>query len=199
MDKRKTLRFSDELEQWLKSKKPKTIMSLNETFAEKGFAVAFLLLMLLPALPVPTAGHVLEVITIILALELVAGRRDFWLPKRLRDNPLGSAATKATGKILSLVRFFERFSRPRFADLVAHTIVRRLLGIVIIAFAVAAFFAPPLMDTFPAMGVVLIALGMLLDDIVFVIIGLLLGSIGIVLEVVFGKAALIFVKHLLHL
>src|SRR3990167_2163409 len=82
--------FSQELEDWLKSKKPKTLAGLDEVFGERSFAVIFLGLMSLPALPIPTGGitHVLELIVMILALELIAGRRNIWLPAKWKSYKL---------------------------------------------------------------------------------------------------------------
>ena len=66
--------LSDELERWLQSDRPKTIGGLVELFQEKSFAVLFVVLLAIPALPLPTGGvtHVFEVIAMLLALELVA-------------------------------------------------------------------------------------------------------------------------------
>jgi hypothetical protein len=51
-------------------------------FQEKSFAVLFVLLLGVPALPLPTGGatHVFEVIAVLLALQLTAGRNEIWLP-----------------------------------------------------------------------------------------------------------------------
>jgi hypothetical protein len=70
-------RVSDELEQWLGGDQPKTLGNLIELFGPRSFALIFVLLMALPALPLPTAGatHVLEAVTMLVALELVVGRR----------------------------------------------------------------------------------------------------------------------------
>ena len=40
----------------------------------------------MPALPLPTGGatHVFEVIAVLLALQLIAGREHIWLPERWR-------------------------------------------------------------------------------------------------------------------
>ena len=69
--------FSDQLERWLRSDGTKTLGALSEVFAEKSFAVTIVLLMFVPALPLPTGGisHVFEVITVVLAAEMVLGRR----------------------------------------------------------------------------------------------------------------------------
>lgn len=76
--------FSDELELWLAGDQPKTLGNIVELFGPRSFAVVFVLLMALPALPLPTGGatHVLEVVTMLVALQVVAGRRSIWLPER---------------------------------------------------------------------------------------------------------------------
>ena len=59
-------KVSDRLEQWFSAEGPRTLGGLIEAFGEKSFAIAFIVLMAIPALPLPTGGvtHVLEVITI---------------------------------------------------------------------------------------------------------------------------------------
>jgi hypothetical protein len=82
-----SVRLSDELERWLHDEaSEKTLGSLVETFGEKSFAILFVLLLGVPALPAPTGGatHVFEVIAALVALELIAGRREVWLPARWR-------------------------------------------------------------------------------------------------------------------
>src|ERR671936_2962208 len=80
-------RFSDQLEGWLKSDADKTLGGLIEVFEEKSFAILFVLLLGVPALPLPTGGatHVFEIIAVLLALQLIAGRDRIWLPERWRS------------------------------------------------------------------------------------------------------------------
>ena len=58
------MKVSDELERWLSSDGDKTLGSLIELFGEKSFAILFVLLLGVPALPLPTGGatHVFEII-----------------------------------------------------------------------------------------------------------------------------------------
>ncbi|MEA2335963.1 MAG: hypothetical protein QOG40_2453, partial [Solirubrobacteraceae bacterium] len=79
-------KVSDQLERWLKGDGEKTLGGLIDVFGEGSFAIIFVLLMAVPALPLPTGGvtHVFEVITMLLALELIIGRRTVWLPDRWR-------------------------------------------------------------------------------------------------------------------
>src|SRR5882672_11783665 len=84
--KRAPEKVSNQLEAWLSDDRPKTLGSLIDVFGEGSFAIIFVLLMAVPALPLPTGGvtHVFEVITMLLALELIIGRRTVWLPERWR-------------------------------------------------------------------------------------------------------------------
>jgi hypothetical protein len=69
-------KVSEDLERWLDGDSDKTLGSLIELFEEKAFALLFVLLLGVPALPLPTGGatHVFEVIAVLLALQLIVGR-----------------------------------------------------------------------------------------------------------------------------
>jgi hypothetical protein len=191
--------FSDELEEWLRGDTPKTLGALGEEFSEKSFAVTILLLMFLPALPLPTGGitHVFEVITVFIALQMVVGRRTIWLPRRWKERKLGATMTgKAVPFIIRRVRWFERFSRPRFARLFQERWFVRILGLVIIAFTAGAALAPPFsgLDTLPALGVVAISLAIILEDVVVFGIAMVIGVAGILLIVTIGAAIGHFIR-----
>ncbi len=193
--------FSDELESWLKSDGEKTLGSMGEVFAERSFAVTILLLMILPATPLPTGGitHVFEVITVLLGLELVIGRKTIWLPARFQRRKLGAMTTeKAVPFIVKRIRQVERFSRPRGVRLFKNGLTLRLIGLVVIVFAVAAALAPPFsgLDTLPALGAVVIALSIILTDVVVLAVGIALGTGGIVLILTVGAALYRGVKSL---
>ncbi|MDP9344174.1 MAG: exopolysaccharide biosynthesis protein, partial [Actinomycetota bacterium] len=79
-----------------------------------------------------------------------------------------------------------------------HRVSNSLFGLIVIAFTAGAFFAPPFsgLDTLPALGVVLVSLGVLLEDVLIVAVGLIAGVGGILLEVTLGKAAASGIKKL---
>lgn len=192
-------RFSDQLEQWLNGKRPHTIAGLSEVFREKSFAVVFLVLMFIPALPLPTGGitHIFEIITMLLALELMVGQRRIWLPKRWKQAKiLGSQ--KVISLMIGRIRWLERFTRPRLGGLLEYRPFIMLTGAVVFIFALAAFLAPPFsgLDTLPALGVVVISLALILEDAVAFTVGLLIGIAGIGLEISLGEAAVHFLPGL---
>jgi hypothetical protein len=196
-------RLSDELEQWLNDEaSEKTLGGLVDAFGEKSFAILFVLLLGVPALPVPTGGatHVFEVIAALVALQLIIGRRTVWLPKRWLGLRLGGERQQRF--LSSLVRFIrrlERFSRPRLVFVFHHRLSDIVFGLLVIGGSAAAFLAPPFsgLDTLPALGVVLAALGVLLEDALIAAAGAILGIVGVALEVVLGAAAVHGIESLL--
>jgi hypothetical protein len=186
---------SDDLERWLKGNGEKTLDSLIELFGQKSFAILFVLLLGVPALPLPTGGatHVFEIIAVLLALQLVAGRHKIWLPARWRQLELaGDKRQRFISGLMNMIRRLERVSRPRLSFVFDHRLSRIVFGLLVIGGSAGAFFAPPFtgLDTLPALGVVLLSLGTLLKDIVVVVVALLVGVAGVVLEIVLGSAAI---------
>ena len=195
------LAFSQELDNWLKSNHPKTIAGLIEASGEKSFAMVFLVLMAIPALPIPTGGvtHVFEVIVMLLALELVIGRTTIWLPQKWFNRRLGKTIEqRSLPYLIKKIKWLEKYARPRFRGVLANRQYLRLVGLIVIFLTLAAFLAPPFsgLDTVPSLGVVLIALGLILEDMVVFIGGLIVGSLGVFITVVFGAALTEAVKQL---
>jgi hypothetical protein len=201
-DEHEQAKVSDELERWLESDGEKTLGSLIELFEEKSFAILFVLLLGVSALPLPTGGatHVFEVIAVLLALQLIVGRDEIWLPQRWRRLQLaGPRQQRFIGALMKGIRRLERFSRPRLRFLFDHRLSNVAFGLLVIAGSVGAFFAPPFsgLDTLPSLGVVLVSLGVMLEDVLVVAIGIVLGAAGVVLEVVLGSAAIEGIRKLL--
>jgi hypothetical protein len=187
--------LSGELEEWLSSSDEKTLGGLVDAFGQKSFAVLFVLLLGVPALPLPTAGasHVTEVIAGLLALELIAGRDEVWLPRRWRERELaGAREQRFISSLTRIIRRLERISRPRLAILFHRRFSDVVFGLLVLGGAAAAFFAPPFtgLDTLPALGVVLLSLAVLLEDFLLFCVGLAVGIAGVMLEIVIGAAAL---------
>lgn len=192
--------FSDHLERWLKGKQPKTLAGLDDVFQDKSFAITFLVLMIFPALPLPTGGitHIFEIIVMLLCLQLVIGRRTPWLPKKWKHMPLGKALTgKVIPTMLRWIRWFERRSTVRGRWILNVSLAPRVIGLIVFGLTLAAFLAPPFsgLDTLPALGVVLISLAVILDDFVMFLAGLVVGLVGVALTVVLGTVIVKSSRH----
>ena len=194
--------LSGQLEAWLSSHRPKTLYDLNEVFGEKSFAVIILLLMAIPALPIPTGGitHIFEIITVLLILELLVGMKKVWLPKRWKHMKLPKAVrNKVMPALLKRIKWFEARSNPRWQMIFHKELTFRMIWAAALAFTVLAFFSPPFsgLDTLPALGVVFICLSIILDDAVILAAGLGVGSLGVFLVIGLGTAITTFIKHIL--
>jgi hypothetical protein len=194
-------RLSDRLEGWLEGDEPKTIGSLIDLFEEKSFAVLFLLLLAVPALPLPTGGvtHVFEVIAMLLALELIVGRRQVWLPKRWRQREISvSMRRRFSESLIPRLRWVEGHSHAHLGFVLRHRVSGIAFGAVTLVLVVTAFAAPPFtgLDTLPSLGVVLISLGVLLEDPLLGLAGLVVGAAGVLVAFLLGRAAVEGVRSL---
>jgi hypothetical protein len=160
------------------------------------------LLLCVPALPLPTGGatHVFEVIAVLLAVQLIAGRSQIWLPRRWRTLELaGGKRERLVPALIRVIRRLERVSRPRLSFLFDHRLAKTIFGALVAVGSTAAFLAPPFsgLDTLPALGVVLLSLGVLLEDALVVIAAVLVGAVGIAIEVALGRAVINGIGNLL--
>lgn len=196
--------FSTTLQSWLRSRKPKTIASMLDVLDEKGFAFLFFILLLLPALPLPTAGlsHLFEAIACLVALQLMVGRRELWLPHFLAKKQLPHAlATTMIPYVINKIKWVEQYTNQKHRAVFDMKIFRMILGFFVVLFSGFAFFAPPLsmLDTLPSLGVVMMSLGVILDDLRVVIAGWLVGVAGVVLAVVLSGSIVYLVAQQLGL
>jgi len=135
----------------------------------------------------------------LLALEVIIGRRTIWLPKRWQQLSLGKLGSqKVLPFLMKRIRWFERLARPRLSRVLDQTAFRAGIGLIILFFTVGAFIAPPFsgLDTLPALGVVVISLGLLLEDAIILAIGIVIGLAGLGLIIGLGSLAGHVFRHL---
>ncbi|HSW36807.1 MAG TPA: exopolysaccharide biosynthesis protein [Candidatus Saccharimonadales bacterium] len=187
-------KFSEELKAWSQGQQHKTLGSLLEAFSRNGFAVAILLLMAVPALPLPTGGvtHIFELITMLIALGMIVGRRQtIWLPKRWQKISVKKLSySKGLKKLTVLIAWGEKYTRPRLAKLMDKSYFLSPVGLLLFVLTLAAFLAPPFsgLDTLPSLGVVAICLSLIFSDFLLFLIGIAVGAAGVALILVLGSA-----------
>jgi hypothetical protein len=194
-------RASELIRQWQRSPADKTLGGFVDAMDAKGFALLLIILLGPSALPIPTGGltHVFEIAAALLALQLILGREDVWLPGRLRRVSLdGEHSTKFVDAMVRYIGKLERITKPRGRVFFGRRISDFLFGCGTLVGVVATFMAPPFtgLDTIPALGVVLLALAVLAEDIAVIWAGVALIVLGILAEIFLGGAALKAVKSL---
>jgi hypothetical protein len=127
------------------------------------------------------------------------GRRRVWLPARwLRVDIASQKQQKFVNGLLKVIRWLERYTRPRLHRLFGTRVSNSVFGMLILLLSAAAFVAPPFsgLDTLPSLGAVIVSLAVLVQDIALLIVGVGLGAVGIALEIVLGKAAISGIQSL---
>jgi hypothetical protein len=192
---------SEQLTRWRDSDADKTLGGLVEALGTGGFGVIFLILLGVPALPLPTGGitHVFEVVAMLIALQLIFGRRSVWIPRRWHGVSFSDRrGAKFIDGLITTTTKLERFSKPRMRWIFGHWWSHTLYGLGVLVGALAAFLAPPFtgLDTVPSLGVVILSVGVIVEDVAYMVAGTLLILVAPVLEITLGDAILRWVRGL---
>jgi hypothetical protein len=162
---------------------------------------AFGLLMLIFALPnaiglgtIPGMSTVFGLPQVIFALQMIAGYEKPWLPRVLLEKSLSAEDFRSiVAKSHPHLDRVERMLRPR---LMAFTspFAERILGVFFLVLASIVAMPIPLGNWPPAIAMAVIALGLVENDGLLVLIGLVLGVVAIViaLAVVSAGAAAVW-------
>ncbi|MBT9311030.1 exopolysaccharide biosynthesis protein [Leptothoe kymatousa] len=174
-------------------------VTLNELLTlggERTFGFLFVILSLPSALPVPAPGYSIPfgIVMLLLAVQLVIGRKKPWLPQNWMDK--GFARTKVAGFItkgLPWLQKIEAVSRPRLSIICTSPVGRLALGIAIALMSVAMMIPIPGTNTLPAIGIFIIGFGLLDDDGAISLAGLTVCTlaIGLVGSIVFFGAEVV--------
>ena len=158
---------------------------------DRAFAVLVVLLGLPNCLPMPPPiPLVCGLLLALVAVQIIAGRPAPWLPKALLHRSIARAdVERAVLRAAPIFRRLERFSRPRMTMLETAVAVRAI-GCVLLVLALGIIFAlPPIVGQIPlGIAVCLLGLGLVERDGLVVIFGLVIGSIGLTLNVGFVYA-----------
>jgi len=102
-------------------------------------------------------------------------------------------------RLVRLIAWLERRSRPRGRFMFGNRAGNALFGVLVFVGSAGAFLAPPFsgLDTVPALGVVVLSVGVLMTDAAIAAAGVVIGAVGVTLVVVLGRAALHGISDLL--
>lgn len=160
---------------------------------DRGYGFLLILLAIpafIPILPPGTSG-VLGALMSVVALQMLFGLKQPWFPKRWRARVLSPKVVRAIQtRGVALLRKIERVSHPRGRRFTRNGVILRMSALVVIALALVLSSPMPFMNTLPALGVLLIGVGLANHDIYFLSAGWLIG-LGVALIVVLGIEALL--------
>ncbi len=165
---------------------------------DRGYGFLLILLAIpafIPILPPGTSG-VLGALMSIVALQMLFGLKQPWFPKRWRQKVLSPKVVQALQtRGVAILRQIERVSHPRGRRLTRNGLILRLSALVVIALALVLSSPMPFMNTLPALGVLLIGVGLANHDLYFLSAGWGIGIV-VALIVALGIEALLCLAKL---
>jgi len=168
-----------------------TLGELRDRLARRGFGLLMIVLALptlIPILP-PGSAAIIGLLYILLSLQMLFGKDEPWLPARMSRYRLSARTIRALRtRGIPFLQRVERFSRPRPLSL-DDRVVSRGVALVVLVLGIILFTPLPFLNTLPALAVLLMGIGLLNRDGVFIAGGLLL-TVVILLIIGFGLGTL---------
>ena len=183
-------------------RKPVTLREVIYTLRGRAYTLLLILLALpfLTPLPLPGLSTPFGLAIGFIAMRLSLGQKP-WLPMRLQRKELPAGFF---GKLFTVaarvIRFLEKFLRPRLPVLTASGVLLQLHAFVMLLAALTLLLPLPIpfTNSFPAWAILLLAGGLLERDGVFILGGYVVFVLGVLYFVFLGEAATQLVQELIH-
>jgi hypothetical protein len=175
-----------------------TVADIVAVLRDRAFALLVVLLGLPNCLPMPPPiPLVCGLLLALVSAQLAAGRPTPWLPRALLRRTIPQEdVSRAVARALPILQRLERWSRPRMAFL-ETPLALRLIGFLLIAFALGLLVAAPVIGQIPlGIAVCLIGLGLVERDGILIVAGMLVGIVGSALSFGFVYAIFAGLEHL---
>ena len=159
------------------------------------FVLALPVLVPLP----PGASMVLALPLLIVAPQIVVGRKRLWLPRWLASRTLDRAAlTKLVRRVLPLLERIEAIGRPRLSGLTG-SVGARAVGVAATLIALVLVLPIPFANLLPALALGLFALGLTRRDGLLVLGGYALMALAVVVIDLGAQGVLMIIHRLVGL
>lgn len=167
----------DELERTVDREPAAAVRQLHEAIGERSFGpllCAVGLAGVTPLSAVPTVPSMLALCTVLVAVQLVFGRKTFWLPKWLLDRRISRGRLRSSVRLARRpARVVDRLLKPRLEALTG-SLASRLVALVciMIAATVPVLELLPLVAGLPSLAILAFGLGLLARDGLLVVLAL---------------------------
>lgn len=169
-----------------------TVGELADRVQRRGFGLLMIILALptlIPILP-PGVAVIVGILYMLLGAQMLWGLSHPWLPARVRRYRLTGQRLRALRvRGVPLLRRLERLSRPRPLPL-DERIILRGIAVIMVVLGLVLVLPIPFLNTLPAMCVLVLGVGLLNRDAVFVAAGVALAT-GVIVIIVFGAGTII--------
>ncbi len=161
-----------------------TLENILELAGERIFGFLFVILSLPSALPLPAPVISIPfgIIMIVLAVQLIIGRQEPWLPSKFAKRPIkNETAQKFIKAGIPFLQKIEAVSRPRLPFICTTLPGKIIIGIAIALMSLFMMIPIPGTNTLPAIGIFVTGFGLLEDDGAISLAGLTICAIAAIL------------------
>jgi len=183
-----------------KHKNGKTkISELMNDFHENGILLAMVFFALPVAVPLPYPPGfttIMGVPLIILSIQMLVGSKKVRLPEKVNHYELKNSTLKAiSDKIVPIIEAIEKYIKPRLS-FARSVYCEQFVGLICLIAAISIALPIPLTNAIPALGITIMALGLLNRDGIIIIAGFFITVIGIIIAISAIIASWIAMKYL---
>ena len=150
-----------------------------------GLGIFLVIFSMIPALPLPALyiATFLSLPVFVILFHILLGKQTLWLPNWFLQRSISKSIIEKFVKLsIALISKFSRIYKTRWTWVLDGSVIRivALLGIII---NISVLLPIPFSNTIPSVGILLIGLGIMEKDGLFVIAGVSLGIIGIAVAI----------------
>ncbi|NJL88113.1 MAG: exopolysaccharide biosynthesis protein [Leptolyngbyaceae cyanobacterium SM1_1_3] len=161
-----------------------TLQDILDLAGERTFGFLFVLLSIPSALPIPAPGYSVPfgIALFLLAVQLLVGRERPWFPQSWNKHQFELKQVRGILKAgMPWLQRIESVSRPRLSYICQSLPGRTVIGCAIALMAISMMIPIPGTNTLPAMGIFVTGFGLLDDDGVISLAGLVVCLMGLAL------------------
>lgn len=170
-----------------------TVQQLKDFFGDRGFAIAIIIFNMPSVLPtgfIPGSTTIFAIPVIFFAFQMLIGMKAIWLPRRFLKKYY---PTETKRKILLKAKGYltpmEKYIKPRYTFITGAN-AERFIALFIIFLALVVALPIPGANFIPALGISILALGLLEKDGLITMIGIVYSIIAVALVSAYIIAAL---------
>lgn len=179
-----------------KASGPTSVAAIRDALSDRSFAALLVFFSAINLLPLPPGTTlILGLPLILVAAQMVIGKKSAWLPRFVLDKSLSQTQfARLSGKLVRRLQRLERFVRPRYWPFYpGHD--ERVIGFLALILGIVVTLPIPLGNWFPALSTTLLGLALSERDGVVLGIAVSIGVLALCIAAfVIGSAGLVAIK-----
>ena len=177
------------------------ISELMEDFHENVILLAMIFFSLPVAIPLPYPPGFTTVMGIplmILSIQMLLGNKKVSLPQKINDYELKNSTLRAiSDNVVPRLVSVEKYVKPRFS-FAKSVYCEQFIGFISLLAAFSVALPIPLTNAIPALGIAVMALGLLNRDGLVIIVGFFITVIGLLVAIGAVLASWVAIKYIFH-